>query len=207
MEPKGLVELEKTSIPSKHFIVHTGESLYEISNLSLERDNLVGKLAPVTGSVFYSSMMTKPYIIKNDDILNEVHLFLNTTIEPQSLGQVSLPFKDIKEVRVIAYDQSGLFLGLTIVVGSLVGLFIAALSNFTFCPLVYVHDGKKYEFAGELFGGAIGQNLCRNDYLPLPTLQAKDGFYQLQVKNELEERQYIDQLQLVSVQHPLVPGY
>ena len=101
MEPKGLVELEKTSSPPKYFIVHSGESLYEISNLSMEGGNLVGKMAPVTGSVYYSSMMTKPYIIKHDGILNEVHLFLTKTIDPQSLGQVSLPFKDIKKASLV----------------------------------------------------------------------------------------------------------
>ncbi len=204
IEPKKLVSLEETSSHPKHFIVHTGEYLYEIQNLSIEGDNLVGKMAPVTGSVYYSSMMEKPYIINHDDILNEVHLFLTTTIEPQSVGKVSLPFKDIKEVRVIAYDRSGELLGLTILVGSLVGLVIIALASFTFtsCPFVYVQDGDSYKFVGEIFGGAIGQNLCRNDYLPLPALQTKDSFYQLQIKSDLEEREYIDLLQLVSVQHP-----
>jgi len=74
--------------------------------------------------------------------------------------------------------------------------------TFTSCPFVYVQDGDNYKFIGEIFGGAIGQNLCRNDYLPLPALQTKDGFYQLQIKSDLEEREYIDLLQLVSVQHP-----
>lgn len=96
------------------------------------------------------------------------------------------------------------FLALTVVsVVVLIKLFNLALSTITFCPLVYVHDGQKYEFAGEILGGAIGPNLYRDDYLPLPALPTKDGFYQLQIKNELEERQYIDHLQLISVQHPL----
>lgn len=199
--PKKLVVLEKTSSPPKHFIVHAGESLYEISNLSMEGDNLIGKLAPVTGSVYYSSMM-KSTAIKNEGILNEIHLFLNTTIEPQYVGKVSLPFKDIKEVRLIHHDGSGTIALTVVSVVVLIKLFYLALSTITFCPLVYVHDGQKYEFAGEILGGAIGQNLCRNDYLPLPALQTQDGFYQLQVKNELEEKQYLDLMQLVSVQHP-----
>ncbi|WP_421799328.1 hypothetical protein [Haliscomenobacter sp.] len=199
-----MIAIEKNSINPKRFIVHAGEYLYQISNLSLDKDNLMGTLAPVTGSVFYSSMMTKPYIIEHEGILNEVHLYLNSTMEPPNYGKITVPLKDINETRVIVRDNSGTVLGILIFAGAMVGLGALLLSTITFtsCPFVYIQYGEKYQFAGEIFGGAVGQNLCRNDYLPLPTLPTKDGFYQLQVKNELQEKQYIDLLQLVFVQHP-----
>lgn len=204
IDPKRLVALEKKSGTPKRFIVHTGEHLYQINNLSKDRDNLMGTLAPLTDSVFYSSTMTRPYVIKHKGILNEVHLYLNSTLGTTDYGEITVPLKDIKEARGIVRDQSGVVLGVLIFAGAMVGLGALLLSSFTFtsCPFVYVQDGDNYKFVGEIFGGAIGQNLCRNDYLPLPALQAKGGFYHLQVKNELEERQYIDLLQLVSVQHP-----
>lgn len=200
-----MIAIEKNSITPKRLIVHAGEYLYQISNLSLDGDNLMGTLAPVTGSVYYSSMITKPYIIKHEGILNEVHLFLYSPLGPPDYGKISFPLKDIKETRVIVRDNSGTVLGILIFAGAIVGFgaLLASSLTFTSCPFLYVQDGENYKFVGEIFGGAIGQNLCRNDYLPLPALQAKNGFYHLQVKNELEERQYIDLLQLVSVQHPI----
>lgn len=204
IDPKRLVALEKKSGTPKRFIVHTGEHLYQISNLSKDRDNLMGTLAPLTDSVFYSSTMPRPNIIKHKGILNEVHLYLNSTLGTTDYGKITVPLKDIWEARVIVRDQSGVVLGILIFAGAMVGLGALLLSSFTFtsCPFVYIQYDEQYQFVGEIFGGAVGQNLCRNDYLPLPALQAKDGFYQLQVKNELEEKQYIDLLQLVSVQHP-----
>lgn len=201
---KRLIRLEQTSITPKHFIFHAGDYLYQISDLSLDGDKLMGTLSPVTGSVFYSSTMTKPYVIKHEGILNEVHLYLNSTMGTPDYGKITIPLKDIKEARVIVRDGSRIVLGVLIFAGALVGLFFIALSSITFtsCPFVYVQDGEESKFVGEIFGGAVGQNLCRNDYLPLPPLHTKDGLYQIQVKNELEERQYIDLLQLVSVQHP-----
>jgi hypothetical protein len=70
------------------------------------------------------------------------------------------------------------------------------------CPFVYAHDDQSFVFEGEIFGGAIGANLQREDYLPLPSIKAHDGVYSLRISNELKERQYTDLAQLVAVEHP-----
>jgi hypothetical protein len=70
------------------------------------------------------------------------------------------------------------------------------------CPYVYVYDGETYLFEGETFGGAIAQNLERDDYMPLPNIRDDHGRYKIRISNELKEIQYTDLAQLIVVNHP-----
>jgi Tfp pilus assembly protein PilF len=87
----------------------------------------------------------------------------------------------------------------------------------TSCPILYAWDGERYRFVSDFLGGGIigyfvgrdadgvGQYYMpdNDEYLPIPHLQpTAEGRFVLQVGNQLEEVIYLDQAQLVAVDHP-----
>jgi len=83
----------------------------------------------------------------------------------------------------------------------------------TSCPLLYTWNGSKYQFVTDFLGGcAIGYLLAPSQYNTPDTdeyikisgsqLQLKDGRYSLTINNQLEEVLYIDQTELVVLDHP-----
>ena len=86
------------------------------------------------------------------------------------------------------------------------------------CPFLYTWNGEKYVFVKDILwrsalgmplgimGGTTAYNFpdASDDYLKIPGefLQPENGIYSLQVTSELWETIYLDQLQLVVVDHP-----
>ena len=68
------------------------------------------------------------------------------------------------------------------------------------CPFVESQNADTIKFHGSLFPGAIFESLEREDYLELvnPALN-EDGALQLRIFNSMPEVEYIDQLELYSV--------
>jgi ASPIC and UnbV/FG-GAP-like repeat len=83
----------------------------------------------------------------------------------------------------------------------------------TSCPLLYTWNGNRYEFVTDFLGGcAIGyleepgryNTPDTDEYVKISgtQLQAKDGKYSLKINNQLEEVLYIDQTELLALDHP-----
>jgi hypothetical protein len=70
------------------------------------------------------------------------------------------------------------------------------------CPYVYSFDGDHYVMDAEPLSGAITKGFERNDLCRLDHLRAVNGQYEVLVRNELQETQYIDQMQLRVIDHP-----
>lgn len=81
------------------------------------------------------------------------------------------------------------------------------------CPYLYTWDGEQFSFYTDLLWAApiglqFGKGIvapCRNwEYLKIDgdQLQAKDGYYELRVTEELWEAGYLDTVQLTAVDHP-----
>lgn len=193
----------------KRFIVHAGSNLYELRHLVLASDQLTGTLEIAQEPIYYNIARKSTYTDEEKDILKEVHIFLNADYSMLPLGETKIPVNSVTEIRVIKNVGSGGIAAL-ILVGLVGAIVISALTytppqpspNTSSCPFVYVNDGENYYFQGEVFGGAIGANLCRDDYMPLPMLQAKDGQFQIHLSNELKERQFTDLAELMLIEHP-----
>ena len=96
------------------------------------------------------------------------------------------------------------------------------------CPYMYAWDGKKYRFITDLLGAApVGLPMAEgviiqsdpDEYARIGTEESfvpKDGYYKVQITEELREALYLDEAKLVVVDHPagtevhptdkLVPG-
>ncbi len=83
----------------------------------------------------------------------------------------------------------------------------------TSCPLLYTWNGHQYQFVTDFLGGcAIGYLLSPGQYNTPDTdeyikiapsqLKIKDGRYSLRINNQLEEVLYIDQTELLVLDHP-----
>ena len=83
----------------------------------------------------------------------------------------------------------------------------------TSCPLLYTWNGQKYQFVTDFLGGcAIGYLEPTGQYsipdtdeyikIKSEQLKSKDGLYSLKMNNQLEEVLYIDQAELVVLDHP-----
>jgi len=86
------------------------------------------------------------------------------------------------------------------------------------CAFLYAWDGTRYAFVTDLMwrsalgmplgimaaGGSYGPPGASQEYLriPGPALQPKDGAYSVQITEELWETAYVDEVKLLTVDHP-----
>jgi Flp pilus assembly protein TadD len=81
------------------------------------------------------------------------------------------------------------------------------------CPMIFTWNGSGFEFITDVLGVApLGANsgdghyfpVDHNEYIQIPgeSLQPKDGVYSVRITEELHEVSYLDQVQLIAVDHP-----
>jgi len=187
----------------KYFIVHTGTQTYALNDINTTKKDISGNLTAPQEKIFYSEDRKKRIKKGESNIINEVHIYVKEQDPALNAGYVEFPISDINEIRILDRNT-----GKEIAVYALVGIgalaVAAAITAATksSCPYVYVDNGETFVFQGEIYGGSIGKNLERTDYMPLPSLKMKEGNYALRLSNELKERQYTNLVQLVLVEHP-----
>ncbi|HXA50321.1 MAG TPA: tetratricopeptide repeat protein [Candidatus Acidoferrum sp.] len=81
------------------------------------------------------------------------------------------------------------------------------------CPMIFTWNGERFEFITDVLGVApLGASsgdgeffpVDHDEYVSIPgeRLRAKDGRYQVRVTEELREVSYLDQIQLIALDHP-----
>ena len=81
------------------------------------------------------------------------------------------------------------------------------------CPMIFTWNGEEFEFISDVLGVApLGAGLGDGEFFPTDhdeyvwvdgdSLKQRDGFYEVRVTEELREVSYLDQIQLVALDHP-----
>ncbi len=81
------------------------------------------------------------------------------------------------------------------------------------CPMIFAWNGDKFQFITDVLGVApLGASSGDGDYFPVnhdeyiqipgAALKPKDGKYRIHITEELHEVSYLDQVQLLAVDHP-----
>lgn len=191
---------------NNRYLVHANGEVFELYNLSFDKDALTGQLNVTSKEPRYSDGRTNRYKSTEREILNEVHFYVSD--QTLTSGTVVIPLKNIHQVKVID-PNTGLTILTYVVTIALIAIslyvviLIIVLLTKSSCPYIYSNNGNEFVFEGEIFGGAIGKNLERDDYLPLQNVINNAGEYRIRINNELQERQYTDVTELMLINHPV----
>lgn len=198
---------------NRYFILRNGSNAYNMSNIlvsedrksischldTLSQDHMLHLVNGRGGKLRYKP--AKPEAA----VLNEVHFYIHMDTAARLNSDYVLQLDKVNKVEVIEKNQgkttaSYVLGGLGIAVGVIAVVSIIALATKSSCPFVSAYDGSEMKLQGEIYGGAIYPQLCRNDYLKL-NMQPQDGMLKLQISNELKEKQFTDFADLLVVTH------
>lgn len=202
----------------KQFVVHYHSVPYNVISVIFFEDSLALNIEQPNQSPNESIAPAEPngvkrYRLKKGDarLLNEVHLYITGNYEsPESLAW-ELAYSDIERIDVYNHSTRhtvaySILFGIAMLPAAYLALMAAILLMLLLtgnsCPFIYTWNGTEFEFAGEIYSGAVYEPLERNDYLLLSNLAAEDGEYLLQITNELEEIQHTNLLELLVFDHP-----
>lgn len=71
------------------------------------------------------------------------------------------------------------------------------------CPFIYTYDGAAYHFESETFSGSVFKGLERSAFDVLNHIAPVDGVYKLKLVNARDETEYVNELKLIAIDHPI----
>lgn len=117
----------------KRMIIHAGDETFMLSNFSLDSTStfISGDLVKIDSSwYFYNENRSKRFKMKEKDITKEIHFYLNEgNIQPP---YAEIPLQDLKEIRVIKYDNGTSFVTSIIFIGGTIVVLYYALFIISF---------------------------------------------------------------------------
>jgi hypothetical protein len=198
----------------RYFILRNGGNAYDMSNLVVSEDKktMYCHLEPLPdnhvlhlvnghgGHERYKSNKVE------SGVLNEVHLYIPTDSAAKPGHDYTLALDKVQKVEVIEKNKgkttaSYILGGVGIALGTFVIVSLIAIALKSSCPFVSAYDGTQMQLQGEIYGGAIYPQLCRNDYIALKMSPTPSGFLDLQISNELQENQFTDFAELLVITH------
>jgi hypothetical protein len=204
--------LQRLKNSQKYFILHfSNNRTLGLNNISVNNDKLEADLAelPQEHQNYLNPNTQKANRVKKIDkaqTLMEVHIYY-PQVMPADQTHVSIPLSALNRMDVYEFDAQATsgnhilsWVGTVIVAGSLIGLIAFAIA--CNCPQVYVNNAGQYEFKSGVYSGAVYSTLERSDYLPLEGVQPINNKYQFRIGNVENEEQFINQVQLMKVEHP-----
>lgn len=181
-----------------------GRNIYSkpkvIRNFKLEDGIITGELGEYYEEIRYRG---QDFFARNKfrSALRIVHLSTNKELNN---GPFSIAISDVNAGQIYerAPGMTALATGGTTLVTAATGLTVALIIACN-CPYVAVMNPDSTEnFQGSLFPGAMFTMLERSDKLVLSNLQPNAlGTTEIKVYNELEEVQYIDNVELMGISH------
>ncbi len=204
-----LTWLQEFNQAEKYIVLHQSGASLHLQNAEIDEANYELKGIPVALPAEHTYKrpveVGKGYRYKKQrqSPLNEVHLYLDNQITLTAGTPVSIPIASVEKMGYSEKDVvRGVFSGLGIVVGTLALISIIVALTKSSCPFIYADDGEGWAFQGEIYPGNTIENAQVPNYLKLPAIVEKDGFYAIQITNELLEVQHTDEAVLEVVDHP-----
>jgi len=188
-----------------YILVHIGESYWQLSNPYVKNESISGELTQVNQRVdYYYKLGLKRNnfkITKSEDIYaNQLHLYVDV-IETDDI-RVTIPFSTITDLKVLDKNRGLSTIGNVLIAGTSaaagIGIFLAIACS---CPHNYTYDGENYHYNNTLFTGATAPNLERHDFKSLPDYHPENHSYKMLVKNEENEIQFTNLMEMISVEH------
>lgn len=210
------VVTDTTSIENmnRYFILRSGLNAYYMNNIILSKDrkSLTCSLETLPGAHTLhlrhgrGGKMRFKTNEPEEAVTNEVHLYTQQDSNAVAGKNYFLSLNKVTKIEVLEKDKgrtarSYILGGLAITGGVFLvaGIIIAATKSS--CPFVSAYDGNNMVLQGEIYGGAIYPQMARNDYIKLKMAPARDGNLQVQISNELKEKQFTDLAELMVVTH------
>lgn len=198
----------------RFFILRNGGSAYDMSNMILSEDKKFLKchldaVAPEhLLHVANGEKGSKRYKLRKHEqsVLNEVHVYIPADSSAKISGDYTLALDKVQKIEVIEKNKgkttmSYVLGGLGLTVGAFAVVAVIAIATKSSCPFVSAYHDGQMALQGEIYGGAIYPQLARHDYIPLNMTPTPSGMLQLQISNELQENQFTDMAELISVMH------
>jgi hypothetical protein len=214
-----LQKVEKLVKSPNYMIVHQNDLAFHLRGIKIDNDaqTISGSLEKLPfdhlqyletkswpGSSNRYLKKSKNLMLNSPHVVNEVHVYT----KDQSLEEntyITIPIASIEKMEVYDPDTgattASFVFGGVLIAGAAAAVFvIIILLTKSSCPFVYVDNGQESVFAGEIFGGAIFKNLQRHDFMMLPITDSLSAI-SITIANKLKEKQFIDQVSLLRVEH------
>ena len=180
---------------------------FQMKELSIDNNRISSRLNFVNSAIYAPSVKSNFSKSGPKKGSQNVNLFLSRHYdvwsEQTESGKVLIPFTAIDQIEVYDIDLAKTIVYSTLgIAGTLGAIFIFILLTKDSCPFIYAYNGETYEFAGEIYSGAIHPPLERHDYLPLPVLQPIENEYRIKITNEIKEIQHTNLTELLVFDHP-----
>lgn len=205
--PSELKEVADIGQQYNYFVLHHNNRMVALKQIALDSTSISGTISKLDSVVWYERGRSTRIKSNEKSIVHEVHIYVNENYDSLKVGEKeSIPLEYLEEIRVIDSDTgatvASYILGtLGVVAGAFAVLLVIVAATKSSCPYVYSYNGETFVFEGEIFGGAIMQNLQRQDYIPLPGLKVENNQVRLRINNELKERHFVDVANLLQVEH------
>lgn len=204
---ENLVFDSEGNIKSEKVLIHSNKKTYRLSGAINEDNQVTGTLILHRSDedANYTSSLSNE--LENNTKLDKNNLyshFYDTSNSLEEGDEVKITVnKETGEVLLFKKKGNGWkIVGVIFLVlgGLLLGLVILLLITCG-CPHAYVFDGQKYHYTNTLFTGATAANLERHDFKILQDFQLDSDSYEMIIKNEENESHFINQLEMLLVQH------
>ena len=150
-------------------------------------------------------VLLEPYAMDYPKVTGRVAEATGTPMgwDPQKPGNLwqSVSF-DLEKAQVVRLWKINPWKAVALSAGIPVGILLILIATKQSCPFIYVDEGSGEHMVGEGYPSAIYRSLQREDLLQLPARGSGD--LRLRLANLVDETQYTDHLELVTVDH--APG-
>lgn len=198
-------KIDRSIRKSYFFIVHAGDSAWQLKNVSATEDKIEGtvtKMHPkVKDYMELAYQGSKKVFAKGDDpYVNQIHIFVDE-FDPDT-ETVSIDKEDILNIDLMYVNECTRALAIVAIsLGTLLVALTVLIILACNCPHTYVFDGNQYNYNNTLFTGATSAKLERDDYKVMPDYAPESSEYNFFVRNDESEHQFTNLLELLVIHH------